>query len=128
MSAVTKTILKKTRTEVVYRITGTGTVAIALTELALPDETYTPAGAIVEIRKVYVSAPPTQETTITRNAVNVLQLFGPVEWNFEDIKINDQASSDFSVVTAGDGTVILTLRKSVGYDYPYRAENLTNGA
>jgi hypothetical protein len=128
MAAITKTILKQTRTEVVYRITGTGTVAITMAELALSDETYTAAGASVEIRKVYVSAPPTQETIITRNAVNVLQLFGPVEWNFEDIKINDQGASDFSVVTAGDGTVILALRKSHGYDYPFRSEQLTNGA
>lgn len=129
MTTAAKTILKLTHTEAVIKITGTGTTAIALaTDLLLGDEVYTALGSSVEIRKVYISAPPTQETIINRNSVAVLQLFGPVEWNFEDIKISDQGASDLSVVTAGDGTVILTLRKSHGYDYPYRSDNLTNGA
>jgi hypothetical protein len=128
MTALVQTVLKNTHTEAVVKITGTGTASIPLSSLAFGDETYTAAKASVEIRKVWVSQPPTQEVTVTRNSVAVLQLFGSAELSDDQYKISDQASQDISVVTAGDGTVILTLRKSGGFDYPYRADNLTQGA
>lgn len=128
MTAIAQTVLKNTHTETVVKITGTGTASIPLASLVVGDETYTAANASVEIRKFWVSAPPTQETTVTRNSVAVLQLFGNAELADDQYKINDQASKDISVTTAGDGTVILTLRKSGGFDYPYRADNLTQGA
>jgi hypothetical protein len=128
MTALVQTVLKNTRTETVVKITGTGTAAITLASLALSDDVYTAAKASVEIRKIWISAPPTQLTTITRNSVAVLQAYGQADTNFEDVKLNDQASKDLSVVTAGDGTVILWLRKSGGYDWPYRSTALTGGA
>ena len=128
MSALVQTVMKNTRTETVVKITGTGTAAIPLAGLALSDDVYTAANASVEIRKVWISAPTNQETVVTRNSVAVLQLYGTVELADDQFKINDQASKDISVTTAGDGTVILTLRKSGGFDYPYRVENLTQGA
>lgn len=128
MSAITKTILKNTRTETVVKFVGTGTMALTLAELKLADETFTVGEAAVEIRKIIVSAPPTQLTKITRNAVDVQQIYGPVDWTFEGMKDNEQNSKDFSVVTAGDGTVLLTLRKSGGYSYPGRSSYLTDGA
>lgn len=128
MTTLVQTVLKNTHTETVVKITGTGTASITLASLALGDDVYTSAKASVEIRKVWISAPPTQLTTITRNSVAVAQIYGAVDTNFEDVKLNDQASKDISVVTAGDGTVILWLRKSGGYDYPFRSEALTVGA
>lgn len=128
MTALVQTVLKNTHTETVIKITGTGTASIPLASLAYGDEVYTAANAAVEIRKAWVSQPPTQEVTVTRNSVAVLQLFGSADLHDDQYKISDQASKDISVVTAGDGTVILTLRKSGGFDYPYRADNLTQGA
>lgn len=128
MTTLVQTVLKNTRTETVVKITGTGTATITLASLALSDDVYTAAKASVEIRKIWVSAPPTQLTKVTRNSVDALQVYGAVDTNFEDVKINDQASKDISVVTAGDGTVILWLRKSGGYDWPYRSTALNVGA
>jgi hypothetical protein len=128
MTALVQTVLKNTHTEAVVKITGTGTATIALASLALADETYTAAQANVTIRKAYVSAPPTQATKVTRNSVDVLQLFGTTTVYDEGYVVGDQASKDITVTTAGDGTVILSLRKTGGFDFPYRAEVLTNGA
>jgi hypothetical protein len=128
MTAIAQTVLKNTHTETVIKITGTGTANITLASLAYGDEVYTAAQAQVDIRKVYVSAPPTQETIVNRNSVAVLQLFGSTNLYDESYKISEQGSKDLQVVTAGDGTVILSLRKSSGFDYPYRADNLTQGA
>lgn len=128
MAAIDKQILKNTRTETVIKLVGTGTMAITLAELALADETFDAASASVDIRKVTVSAPPTQETKVDRNSVDILQVFGSVDWTFEGMKINQETNHDFSVITAGDGTVILTLRKNAGYAAPGRSSYLTNGA
>jgi hypothetical protein len=128
MTTLVQTVLKNTHTETVVKITGTGTASIPLASLAFGDEVYTAANAQVNIRKVYQSAPPTQETIVTRNSVAVLQLYGNTEVFDEAYVISDQGSKDISVTTAGDGTVILVLRKAGGYDYPYRADNLTQGA
>lgn len=128
MAAINTVVLKNTHTESVVRVTGTGTATITLASLALADETYTAALAAVEIRKAIVSTPSTQLTKVTRNSVDVLQLFGVTHVDDESFKISDQASKDIVVTTAGDGTVILVLRKSGGFDFPYRAENLTQGA
>lgn len=128
MTAIVQTVLKNTHTETVVKITGTGTASIPLASLAFGDETYTAANAQVSIRKAYVYAPPTQETKVTRNSVDVLQIYGTAPVFDESFVISDQGNQDITVTTAGDGTVILVLRKAGGYDYPYRADNLTQGA
>lgn len=128
MTALVQTVLKNTHTETVVKITGTGVATIALTSLVLGDEVYTAANAQVSIRKAYVYAPSTQETKVTRNSVDVLQLYGTATVFDESFVISDQGSKDITVTTAGDGTVILVLRKAGGFDYPYRADNLTQGA
>jgi hypothetical protein len=128
MTAIVQTVLKNTHTETVVKITGTGSASIPLASLAFGDETYDATKAAVTIRKAYIYAPPTQETTVTRNAVSVLQIYGTATVFDESFTVSDQANQDISVTTAGDGTVILVLRKAGGFDYPYRADNLTQGA
>jgi hypothetical protein len=128
MTALVQTVLKNTHTEAVVKITGTGTASISLASLAFADEVYTSANANVTVRKAYVYAPPTQETKVTRNSVDVLQIYGTATVYDESFVISDQSSQDITVTTAGDGTVVLVLRKAGGFDYPYRADNLTQGA
>jgi hypothetical protein len=127
--AVTKTILKNTRTESVVKFVGTGTVALTLAELKLADETFVAGSASVDIRKVQLSSQATTETKVTRNAIDVLQLYGCVDWTFEGMKVTEQTDKDISITTVGDGTLILTLRKNAGYTAPnFRATNLDAGA
>jgi hypothetical protein len=128
MTALVQTVLKNTHTETVIKITGTGTASIPLASLAFGDEVYTAANALVAVRKAYTYAPPTQETKVTRNSVDVLQLYGTTVVFDESFVVNDQGNQDITVTTAGDGTVVLVLRKAQGYDWPFRADSLTQGA
>jgi len=128
MTALVQTVLKNTHTEAVVKITGTGTASIPLSSLVFGDEVYTASAAQVSIRKAYVYAPPTQETKVTRNSIDVLQLYGNATVFDESFVVSDQGNQDITVTTAGDGTVVLVLRKAGGFDYPYRADNLTQGA
>jgi hypothetical protein len=127
MTAINTVVLKQTMTEVMVRVTGTGTSTITLASLALATETYTSAQAQVDIRKVYLTSAPTVETTVVRNSVPVLDLYGNLDWNFEDAKISDQGASDIVVTTTADVTLILTLRKSSGYAPTNPFSYLTDG-
>ena len=129
MSAITKYIVKNTRTETVIKLVGTGTMAITLAELKLADENFDAPSAQVDIRSIMLTSPATQETRIVRNSVDVAQLYGNITLESDAAKLNEQRNSDFSIITGGDGMIILTLRKNQGYNpiQSSRVEYLTGG-
>jgi hypothetical protein len=129
MSAITKYIVKNTRGETIIKLVGTGTMAITLAELKLADETFDATNASVDIRSIMITSPPTQETRIVRNSVDVLQAYGNIELTSDVIKMNEQTNKDLSVITGGDGTIVISLRKNYGYNAPnLRAVYLTGCA
>ena len=112
----TKIILKKTPLEVVVKFVGTGVQTLTLAELATANETLTTP--TVNIHSVKLSSPTSQKNVITRNAIDILQLYGNEDFLFNSSSLTEQNNGDITVNLGGDGTMILTLRKISGYIDP----------
>lgn len=124
--AIVKTIIKNTHLEAVVKFVGTGTSTLTLAELKLALET---AGAYaVDIVRAQYATQPTTKISVTRNAVDVLQVFGggTIE---PGGRLAEQNTQDIVVTSVGDGTLLLTLRKVGGFEpFLTRANTLTVGA
>lgn len=124
--AIAKIVLKKTRTEAVIKIVGTGTIAVTLAELALSDETL--ATPLVNIHQARWTGGVADTAVVTRNAIDVLRLTACGDWEFNGYTVGEQNDKDFSVTLSANTTLILSLRKVGGYVAPGRATYLTGGA
>ena len=112
-----KTVLKvnqqKAVVEIVLDAAGSETISLATDILCA---TQTVSGTpTVDIDSIKFSVQPTQLATVTRNAVNVLQLYGTDHWAFDSYAVNQQNTQDITVTLAGAGTVIIELAKKAGY-------------
>lgn len=85
------------------------------TDLLCTSQTVAGATQTVDIDAIKFSAQPTELATVTRNSVNVLQLYGTDHWQFDGYAVNQQNTQDIVVTLAGAGTVILELAKKNGY-------------
>jgi len=116
MAAVT-TILKKTSHDAVVRVTattGSDTDTIALTDLAVTNETTgTPE---VHIARVYHAQAGDQIVNITRNSVTVGSFVG--YGDFEGYALTDEPTEDITVTFGAAGMIILHLKKVGGYNNP----------
>jgi len=113
-----KTVLKTIQNKAVIEITldAAGSETIDLqTDVLCASQAVSGATQEVDIDSVKFSVQPTQLATVTRNSVNVLQLYGVDHWQFDGYSINQQNTSDIVVTLAGAGTVILELAKKSGY-------------
>lgn len=85
------------------------------TDLLCASQTVSGATQTVDIDAIKFNVQPTELATVTRNAVNVLQLYGTDHWQFDGYAVNQQNTQDIVVTLAGAGTVILELAKKNGY-------------
>lgn len=85
------------------------------TDLLCASQTVSGATQTVDIDAIKFNVQPTELATVTRNAVNVLQLYGTDHWAFDGYAVNQQNTQDIVVTLAGAGTVILELAKKNGY-------------
>ena len=112
-----KQILKVNQTKAVIEVVldeaGTETIALA-TDLLCSTQTVS-GTPTVDIDSVKFSVQPTQLATVTRNSVNVLQLYGTDHWQLDGYAQNVQNTQNIVVTLAGAGTVILELAKKAGY-------------
>ena len=111
---ILKTIQNKTVVEIVLDAAGSETIDLQ-TDLLCPTQVVDGATQVVDIDSIQFSLQPTQLCTVTRNAENVLQLYGVDHWQFNGYAINQQNTSDIVVTLTGAGTVILELAKKSGY-------------
>lgn len=113
-----KHILKTNQTKAVIAVVldGAGTETIDLqTDLLCATQATSGSTQTVDIDSVKFSTNPTELGTITRNSVNVLQVYGTDHWAFDGYAVNQQNTQDIVVTLAGAGTVILELAKKSGY-------------
>lgn len=125
--AATKTILKLTTTDAIVRIVATqasdeATIDLS-TDLKMTNET------LAENQTVYVTSICHQTGTnlkLTRNSKTVGQYFSRGTIDSADFVLTDEATHDITATFAGEGMVILRLRKVSGYNTPF--EPATFGA
>lgn len=113
-----KYILKTNQTKAVIAVVldAAGSETIDLqTDLLCASQTTSGVTQTVDIDSIKFALQPTQLGTITRNAVNVLQLYGVDHWQFDGYAVNQENTQDLVVTLAGAGTVILELAKKSGY-------------
>lgn len=110
---VLKANQQKAVVEIVLDAAGSETISLA-TDILCPTQTVS-GTPTVDIDSVKFSVQPTELATVTRNAVNVLQLYGTDHWQFDGYAVNQQNTQDIVVTLAGAGTVILELAKKNGY-------------
>lgn len=113
-----KHILKTNQTKAVIAVVldAAGSETIDLqTDLLCPTQATSGATQTVDIDSVKFSTNSTELGTITRNSVNVLQVYGTDHWQFDGYAVNPQNTQDIVVTLAGAGTVILELAKKAGY-------------
>jgi hypothetical protein len=121
---VTKTILKKTRQQVVVAMVGDGTSTVDLdADCRLADETFRGyANCNVNINSIVFSVPDTAPTLVQRNTSNVLVVVGNDNWSFNQqfgyvVSQNNTANISVTIPSFG-GTVFLSLTKNSGYSEP----------
>lgn len=114
---MSKTVLKKTHTKAVVKMSGAATHTIALaTDLLTTGQTADTPN--VTITRIDVSCPVTAATVkISRNGTLLWSFAGPVASTLDFLGFSDSenATHDISVVIAGEATVVLTLSKVSGY-------------
>lgn len=113
-----KYILKTNQTKAVIAVVldAAGTETIDLqTDLLCASQTTSGATQTVDIDSIKFSTNPTELGTVTRNSVNVLQVYGTDHWQFDGYAVNPENTQDIVVTLAGAGTVILELAKKAGY-------------
>ena len=113
-----KQILKTNQTKAVIAVVldAAGSETIDLqTDLLCATQATSGATQTVDIDSVKFSVQPTQLATVTRNSVNVLQVYGTDHWQFDGYAVNPENTQDIVVTLAGAGTVILELAKKSGY-------------
>lgn len=114
-----KTILKKTNRKVAVKIAGAGADEdiVLATDCKLTDETV--ASPTVSILSMTWTGDTDATATITRGTtiIAVLQGNAASTINFADAEYTDTVASaeDINVVTAGEMSVYLLLRKESGY-------------
>jgi hypothetical protein len=121
----TKTILKKTQTEAVVKVVGSGAVTVSLAELAITGETV--LNPKVDIHQARWSGAAADTAIVVRGGVDILRLTGSGDWEFNGYNINEQNTGDLTITLSANTTAIITLRKVAGYTIAHRSY-LTGGA
>ena len=111
---ILKTNQQKAVIAVVLDAAGSETIDLQ-TDLLCATQAVDGATQTVDIDSIKFSVQPTQLATVTRNAVNVLQMYGTDHWQFDGYAVNQENTQDIVVTLAGAGTVILELAKKNGY-------------
>jgi hypothetical protein len=125
--AITKTILKKTQTDVVIKLSGvsgdTSTIDLNGADVVASTEVANAGPQVVNINGVSWTGESTALITVQRNLKRVLTLpaSAPSQWDFDGQTMPSETTENTSdiVVTfggTGNAEVWLKLRKSSGYD------------
>lgn len=125
--AITKTILKKTQTDVVIKLAGVSgdgaTIDLQGADVVATTEQVASGSQVVNINGVSWTGETTASITIARNSTRILTLpcGAPSQWDFDGQTMppdSTENTSDIIVTFGGTGNaeVYLKLRKVSGYN------------
>ncbi len=113
--ALLKKILRNTPQEIIVMWTGSGADTLTLASITSTGQTVTgTANAVISA----ASSSNTGLTTITRNSEVTLNMIGNYDFKSEGLinsVLNQNSTHDVVVNLAAVGTLILKLRKTIGY-------------
>lgn len=118
--AITKTILRKSHTDLIVRLVATTAAdeaTITIAECLDLNETKD-ATVQLNLSRAYFATTADVAIDVTRNSVVVAKFYGYGEMN-NTWAIDDQGNEDVTVTFGGAGMIILHLKKVSGFNSPH---------
>jgi hypothetical protein len=117
-------IIKNVRQQAVVKFLGPGSATLDLASLANLNQSanvsFDRANSKVSIQAMWSSA--NGFVTVSRGSNTILKVSdGPMNWDFAQsmgVVDDDSKNANFTVSFVNDGTVIMSLSKPAGYNYP----------